>query len=207
MGRVNDLNGLKFHKLTVIKPIGLNKHRKMVWLCKCDCGNETNVISAHLKNGNTKSCGCYHIQQTIKGSTTHGKKHTKLYGVWIKMKSRCKKPNDPMYKYYGNKGISVHDVWNDFENFYSWSIENGYSEGLSIDRIDSNGDYEPNNCRWADIKTQNNNKSNNVIIELNGIRKTLAEWSEYFGINYKLVKDRYHKGKQGFELFVSKQKA
>lgn len=125
----------------------------------------------------------------------HGLKNTRLFSIWSNMKTRCYNSNATHFKYYGNKGIKICEEWRDnFKNFYHWSMENGYSDDLTLDRIDVNGNYEPGNCRWATAKEQANNTTRNVIISINGESKTLMEWCEYYEINYKTVRDRLKRG-------------
>lgn len=184
----DDLSGQRFGKLTVVERIG-TKWGSPYWKCKCDCGNYTNVSSTNLKYGGTLSCGCFYTERL----KTHGLSDTRLYRIYSGMKTRCYNPNTKAYHHYGGRGISICDEWlgeNGFMNFYDWAMENGYSDNLSIDRIDVNGNYEPNNCRWATQETQTRNKRNNLIIEYKGVSKTLVEWSEEIGISYSILNDR-----------------
>lgn len=121
----------------------------------------------------------------------HGLYHTKLHGVWNNMKQRCVNPNHAAYKNYGGRGISVCNEWNEFLPFYKWCMDNGYKEGLSLDRINNNGNYCPQNCRFTDRITQNNNRRGNIIIEANGEEKTLPEWSRKIGISQTTLYRRY----------------
>ena len=124
-----------------------------------------------------------------------GRKNTRLYRVYSGMKSRCYNSNTPMYKYYGGRGITVCEEWkNDFKAFYEWAMNNGYSDKLTIDRIDNNGNYEPSNCRWVDMKTQSHNTSHNHIVKLNGVEHSLTEWAEIYNINIKTIRDRLKRG-------------
>ncbi len=152
------LEGQRYGKLVVLKeaePI-YSKTGKMIrrWECQCDCGNITVVRHGDLRSGRTVSCGCYNYEKesVLK---THGYSRTKLYDVYIKMKSRCNNPDDKNYADYGGRGIKVCKEWNESpKSFIEWALNNGYKEKLSIDRINVNGNYEPGNCRWTDSETQ-----------------------------------------------------
>lgn len=134
----------------------------------------------------------------------HGGKGEHLYQIWCAMKQRCYNPNNKRYDSYGGRGITICDEWlNDYPAFRKWAIENGYEDNgkLSIDRIDNDGNYEPNNCRWADIITQANNRSSNIVIEYNGKTQTLRQWSEETGISMDALYSRYRAGKTTEEIF------
>lgn len=149
----------------------------------------TEVEIGNLKRG-TRSCGCLHRERVRK----HGKRHTRLYSIWLNMHDRCCNINNKCYSDYGGRGITICDEWlNDFMSFHNWAMNNGYQENLTIDRIDVNGNYEPNNCRWADMKTQNRNKRNNKNYTINGETHCLKEWCEILNLNYGKVKDRLNK--------------
>lgn len=180
--RFKDLTNLKFGKLTAIKIVGEDKNNRKLWLCKCDCGNEKIVSSKCLLGGNTKSCGCYRkeiVKLLSKKRKTLTEYEKSLKIIFSGMKSRCYNKNNKSYKYYGERNIKICNEWlEDFNSFYKWSINNGWQKGLSIDRINVNGNYEPNNCRWVDIKTQSRNKRNNIIIKYNGEIHNLPDWIE-----------------------------
>lgn len=190
MGRKEDLTGRRFGRLTVIEESG-KLGKKVAWLCKCDCGNYTRVRAHHLKGGQIVSCGCYHNEV----NATHRLTSTKLYRAWASMKDRCYNTNAVEYKRYGSRGIKVCDEWrNNFEAFYGWAMANGYEDGLSIDRIDVNGNYEPNNCRWVDMKTQGRNRRNNHMLTHKGETHCVSEWSEITGIKVSTLFDRIKRG-------------
>jgi len=162
--RYIDLTGQQFGRLKVLSIHEKAKHGKSIkWLCSCVCGKTTVALSYKLRNGRKRSCGCLHHDVLVQRNYKHGLAHKhKLYSVWNGMKERCANPNNNRYHCYGGRGIAVCENWiNSFENFYNWAIENGYKEGLSIDRINNNGNYELSNCRWTTVKEQANNRRTN----------------------------------------------
>ena len=157
---------------------------------KCECGNIKKIRISNVVSGSTKYCGCHQHQATY-GNYKHGLCKSRLNNIWYKIKARCLNPSYHQYDLYGGRGIDICDEWkNDFLAFYNWAIENGYSENLSIDRIDVNGDYSPTNCRWCTPKEQSNNKRNNINITINDKTQTLAQWCEELGLNYGTVRRR-----------------
>ena len=155
-----------------------NGHIHRQFLCRCDCGNEKVVRLCYLRRGTTKACGCLRGKSSI---THHGTK-TRLYRCWQSMKRRCLSPNDERYRFYGGRGVSICSEWMVYEPFRDWALANGYTDELTLDRIDVNGNYEPSNCRWVDMKTQANNKRTNHYITCNGVTKSAQEWSDISGI-------------------------
>lgn len=185
----------KYNKLTILSISKNNSDIKMIKvLCKCDCGNEKIVYLNNVIRGLTKSCGCIRKKNGYKQGTnnkTHGQSKTKLYKLYKNVINRCYKKNHERYKYYGGKGIKVCDTWlNDFESFYNWAYANGYKQGLSIDRIDNNGNYEPNNCRWVDMSIQSTNKRNTVYLTYNNKTQSMKQWADELGLNYDHFKYR-----------------
>lgn len=189
MSRLIDLKGRRFGRLLVVERYGGFGRPK--WLCICDCGNTKVCPSGYLLSGDTNSCGCLRVDTTSKLgllSRKHGGKGTTEYKVWDGIKQRCLNPGDKAYKYYGGRGIIICDRWrSSFENFLA---DVGYrpSLDLTLNRIDNDGPYSPDNCKWSTWTEQNNNHSRNKILEYLGERKTLAEWSRYFRVNYKTLK-------------------
>ena len=198
---MDEIIGKKFGRWTVIgnyRKIGYRKE----YLCKCSCEKQTvkYVNYQCLKRGQSQSCGCLAVELTRQRMTTHGGSHSRLFGIWCDMKVRCNNPNDKCYDRYGGRGIKVCDEWQkDFKSFRDWSYSNGYKDNLkwtecSLDRIDNNKGYSPDNCRWVDSYVQGNNKRNNIIIELNGEKKTAAEWGRELGIRPATIRARYRRG-------------
>lgn len=190
MGKFIDLTGQRFGRLNVVGFARKTKDRQFMWKCKCDCGNEVYVRGYSLRSGNTRSCGCLQVETNIKLRQTHGMAHTRLYNVWVGMKGRCSSPSSGCYKYYGGRGIRVCDEWQNFTPFYEWAINNGYQDNLTIDRIDVNGNYCPNNCRWITAKEQSNNTRRNHYITFNGETKTLKEWAKQLHICHTSLIER-----------------
>lgn len=207
----DDLTGKRYCRLTVVRetdrPNG--KKNRHYWLCRCDCGNEIVLSSSAFNSGLTKSCGCYHREEVSermrKTKTTHGKTNTRLYGIWGSMKGRCYLQSSTDYPWYGGRGIKVCDEWKDsFEAFEKWAIENGYDPTAprgkcTIDRIDPNGNYSPDNCRFITQKEQGNNRCNTLKIECGGEKHTVSEWSEITGIPAKTIYDRLRYPKRSIE--------
>lgn len=203
MARSEDLTGKKFNRLTVDSFAGYGKRGKE-WLCWCDCGDPCIIEGTSLKNGHTKSCGCLVGDRIREIRLTHGDASgtpTKLYMVWAAMRQRCGNPNNPAYKYYGGRGIEVWEEWTDYSIFKEWAMENGYQEGLMLDRIDNDKGYQPDNCRWATQEEQSNNRSDNIFVDIEGEEMTLAQAANKYGLKYTTVVSRYHrKGLRGAEL-------
>ena len=156
---MTELIGNKFYKLTVLEKMISDKNRCIKYRCSCECGNETIVYKSNLISGHTKSCGCDKQKNARQLFTKHGLSGTRIYRIWVEMNHRCYLASDTNYQKYGAKGITVCDQWkNDFQAFYDWAIANGYSDDLTLDRIDNDLGYSPNNCRWATYSQQNKNR-------------------------------------------------
>lgn len=174
-GRYENLINKKFNLLTVISFHSKNKNNKVSWNCKCDCGGTTIVQSGNLKNSYVKSCGC--LLKSNTQNIKHGLKHHRLYNIWDNMKARCYRKTNPNYKHYGARGIHICQEWlTDFMNFYNWAISNGYSQELTIERENNDGNYEPLNCRWATIVEQSQNTRSHLgiskVIEIKELLQT-----------------------------------
>lgn len=215
--------GQKFGRLTVIKEAYTKTKIQKVfrkrnnfyttekcnleyYLCKCDCGKEKVVFKGSLTKGLIKSCGCLAKERIIyfnKNIREYNKpfRNTKLYRIWSGIKSRCYNKKDTIkYATYGGRGIKVCDEWKkDFMAFYNWAVNNGYKDGLSIDRIDVNGNYEPNNCRWTTIKEQERNKRKTIYLVRNGEKDSLANWADRLNISYNLLYSRSKKKTKWFK--------
>lgn len=190
-----DIEGNQYGRLTAIKRVGTDKWGGSLWLCRCECGNEKTVSYGHLKSGASQSCGCLCTERTRQINTKHSMSRTRLYRVWHHINNRCNNPNIDGFKDYGGRGIKMCNEWKDFTCFMTWALNNGYTDTMSIDRIDVNGNYEPSNCRWVTMKEQQNNKRNNHLITYKGITKTVSEWAEERGIKYGTLfarLTRYH---------------
>ena len=182
-----ELTGKRFGKIKVVSKKGIEKGC-VIWNCVCDCGKELEISTGRLNFGNVKSCGCVKRQMIIERNTTHGKSKTRLYEIWVGMKKRCYNPKSKAYERYGGRGITICPEWlDDFMNFYNWSMANGYSDDLSIDRINVNGNYEPDNCRWSTRKEQSCNTRRTKLFNHNGKAKTLKQISLDEKINYNTL--------------------
>lgn len=196
MGKEIDITGQKFNMLTAIRRVPNYKPTGVYWLCRCDCGNECVVKKYDLIHLRQISCNCFQKKSAREKHTIHGGINTKLYPIWVSMKQRCKNPNHCAYHNYGGRGITVCEEWlgkNGFENFRQWSEKSGYREGLSIDRIDNDKGYSPDNCRWATYKEQANNRRGVHKITFNGETHSPAEWSRIVGISETTIKNRLFK--------------
>lgn len=188
-----DLTGKKFNKLTALYRVG-NIGKCAAWHCVCECGNEVDVRAESLKSGNTKACGCM-IPTTYQNSYIHGMSKTRLYKIWQGMYTRCYRENNKYYCNYGGRGITVCDEWrNNFIDFRDWALKNGYSDELTIDRIDVNGNYEPENCRWATRIEQMNNTRANKKVDYKGERRTISEFARMHNMEPSVVRSRIARG-------------
>ena len=203
--KVVDITGQRFGRLIVIERRGSMYDKPVsAWLCKCDCGNEKIVSLIHLRNGATKSCGCLNKEIAAERgrksrigerARKHGDFGTKLYGIWAAMKRRCNNPKTRYYADYGGRGIKVREPWSsDYSSFKLWAISAGYEEGLSIERIDVDGDYCPENCKWISKNEQNANKRVSIRLEFQGNTYSIKELSQLTGLKERTIQARYYKG-------------
>lgn len=188
LSKVIDLTGKRFNRLLVLKLDYCKKRtnggKEYFWLCQCDCGNLISVRGSTLKNNSTQSCGCLQREIAQSVNTIHGKYNTKLHDIYYSMKQRCYNTKNKRYKDYGGRGIIICVDWlNNFMTFYNWAINNGYKEGLTIDRIDVNGNYEPSNCRWITRAEQPKNRRNNIFITYNGKTQIASEWAKELNLS------------------------
>lgn len=175
--RIVDRVGQRYGKLTVVD-LAPTIGGAARWVCKCECGNYAIVSANHLSNGSTKSCGC--MKHAVgRGKYGYAKNESpKLYGLWSTIKQRCENQNREKYSSYGGRGIKVCEEWKDPNAFIEWALNNGYQEGLQIDRINNDGDYSPQNCRWVTNKENCRNRRSNISLTVNGETKIAVEWCE-----------------------------
>lgn len=190
MGVFVDHTGKTFGLLTIVKRAENNRFKNAQWICKCECGNLTKAVARVLVSGETRSCGCLIAKSTKERATTHGMSKSREYAIWQGMITRCTNSNRPEYKNYGGRGIGVCDEWkSSFENFYN-DMGCRPSKKHTVDRIDNDGDYAPENCRWATRTQQARNGRCNRILTFNGLTMCVAEWAEYLGINRGTLNSR-----------------
>jgi len=190
--KAQDLAGEVFGKLKVLRLEKIERGNYF-WLCRCDCGNTTITRTGNLNNGMTKSCGCIHKDQLKERNKSHGLAKTPIYNVWSSMKARCNNSNDASYKNYGGRGIAICDKWRTFEGFYE-DMGNSYKKGLTIERINVNGNYCLDNCCWADTITQGNNTRRNRFLTIDGITDTMSNLCRRYGLPVTTVKRRLERG-------------
>lgn len=204
MPALKDITGNRYGRLVVlgyagVRRVGAKQRTATLWNCKCDCGSSIVVIKSYLIRGTTKSCGCLKRETNQKRLTTHGKSKTRLYKIWIMMRDRCINPSSSAYEYYGGRGIYVCDEWigNDgFQRFSEWATNNGYADTLTIERIDVNSGYAPDNCKWITRAEQMRNRTNTHWVHYSGETYTLSEASKKFGFDRATIRkhEKKHNG-------------
>lgn len=190
-----NLAGQRFGKWTVIEP-SENRNGLTMWLCRCDCGNEKYVRSTHLLNGASKSCGCsqYDHLRNRERNYPQDIRIKRLQTIWHCMFMRCYDTSNSGYKNYGGRGIKICKEWNNYESFARWALSHGYTDELTIDRINNNGNYEPSNCRWITKQEQTKNRRNNRFETINGATKTVAEWAREYDVESSTLYRRLNRG-------------
>lgn len=191
--RIEVKTGERFRRLTIIKEAE-KRAGKRYFLCKCDCGNIQEVRFVAMRADKTKSCGCMRNERNRTANLTHGMAGTRLYNSWHSMKQRCLNQNAHGYKFYGERGIKVCKEWMEFKAFCKWALANGYKEGLSIERINCNGNYEPVNCTWATASQQDCNTRRSKRITYRGKTQVLSQWAEELKLDYKMLQRRLSHG-------------
>lgn len=191
-----DLTGQRFGRLLVLEPAA--RRNGVIWRCRCDCGAEHQVRAGHLRGGNIMSCGCLARETTAATSrkyahlkVTHGRSHTRLDEAYKNMLRRCYDETNKRFAQYGGRGIRVFEGWlRDKPSFFTWALANGYGPGLTIERKDVNGNYEPGNCCWIPMARQQANTTRSRFLEWNGRRQTVADWSRELGVGYRALQNR-----------------
>ena len=189
--QIMDLTGQRFGKLVVLHLGTRTACNRVRWVCQCDCGNITEVQANDLRRGVVVSCGCY--GRSIGGirNKIHGDAHkSRLHNIWCGMRQRCHNKNHPYYKDYGGRGIYVCKEWDDYLVFKEWALSNGYAENLTIERIDNNAGYNPDNCTWITRSEQRKNQRRNIMYK----GKCLKYWTNLLGLSYYTIKSRIYRG-------------
>lgn len=191
MSRMIDIAGQRFGRLVAIEPtneLAINKSK--LWVCNCDCGKVKEIRSSDLRFGKVVSCGCLKDEKTSRRFRKHGMSGTLIYDVWKSMRQRCYNANNNDYPNYGGRGIKMDVHWKEnFTAFHEWAKQAGYKEGLTIERLDSDGNYEPDNCCWIANEKQAFNRRNTIRYEYGGENLTIRELSEVLGVNYNTLRD------------------
>ena len=190
MPQIKDMKGQRFGRLVVIE-FAYMRYGRAFWKCKCDCGNEMITDGNRLRMKVTKSCGCYQAETRIKTHSIHGMSKTRLNRIWSLMKDRCCNSKSHAFENYGGRGIDICEEWkNSFSAFAEWAFSNGYSDNLTIDRIDNNKGYYPDNCRWANEVEQSQNRRSNYLITYKGETKCIKAWTDELGLPYNKIRRR-----------------
>lgn len=192
----NDITGQIFGRLTVLGIDRITERGRTYWLCECSCDNKTRISVRRdgLVSGSTLSCGCLQREVISKRATRHGASTSRLYKIWNGMRQRCENKNNPRYHDYGERGINVCDEWDTFENFQDWALHHGYRDDLTIDRKNNDHGYSPENCRWGDGFTQQNNRRTSHRFTYANETKTITEWSRYLDVPYSTLWYRIDRG-------------
>jgi hypothetical protein len=202
-GKRNDLSGQRFGRLVASKDVGSSPHKIRMWLCKCDCGAESTVASSDLRSGHTRSCGCYNIDRIQERNFKHGSCFTRLHKTWTNMKSRCYTRSATRFSEYGGRGITVCKEWkDDFSSFRLWAESTGYTEKMTIERREVNGNYVPDNCIWIPLPEQSRNTTKTIAIEINGVTRLQSEWLDLLNISKCAFYSRRKAGMQPKDIIL-----
>jgi hypothetical protein len=182
MQRAIDISGQRFERLVAVEQVGSGR-KEAYWRCKCDCGSETVTRGSKLRAGLTSSCGCVSAEKLSQANRKHGLHSHPIASIWYGIKARCLSPSNPAYKNYGGRGIQVCDRWLDLKNFID-DMYPAFQLGMTLDRINNDGNYEPSNCRWATRKQQARNRRSTLYVQSPAGPVPLAEWAEVNGLNY-----------------------
>lgn len=212
MSKQIDIAGKRYGLLVPLYRVENDKYGRSAWMCKCDCGTKKVISANDMRSGKTRSCGCLEkYNRSIFGTRskrTHQMKNTRIYHIWQGAKNRVFNQNDKHWPDYGGRGITMCKEWaTSFECFRDWAFANGYSENLTIDRIDVNGDYCPENCRWVTKADQQRNKRNNRYYTYNGKTQLIPAWAKEFGVTDSTIRSRIRRGEKPEKVFfeLSKQ--
>lgn len=197
--KFKDITGERFGKLTVIKPSHPDRWGVWYWLCKCDCGNEFCSRGVELRLGKASSCGCLTSEKLTAALTTHNLSHSRVYQIHANMLQRCNNPKSYSYKNYGGRGITVCEEWRTFEGFWGWAQYSGYTDKLTIERINVNGNYGPENCTWIPLREQSKNTRATTHLTYNNETLSIAEWIKKTGISRGTLNYRLYVGKWSIE--------
>jgi len=192
MGKPIDMTGQRYGRLSVIEMAGHNKHRQRLWRCVCDCGETTEVLGFLLRQEQTQSCGCLQREAIGNVNKKHGKSKSQIWSIHRSMMDRCYLRTSSAFKNYGGRGIAVCKRWHDFENFYADMGDK--PKGMTLERVDNDGSYTPDNVRWASYKDQANNRRCNVVLEFQGRKQTMQQWSDEMGLKIQTVWARLNRG-------------
>lgn len=193
-------SGDRFGRLTVISEVSDTTPKR--YNCACDCGGIKITTGTRLKRGECRSCGCLKRESIVKRNHKHGMSNTRLYRIWNHMKERCEKRYSNVYKHYGQRGIALCDEWHDFEVFKEWALNNGYSDDLTIERKDNDKGYCPDNCKWATMTEQANNKRNNIKITVNNETMTINQWAKALGVEKSAIRFRLKNGLSDYDAIT-----
>jgi hypothetical protein len=199
MGTTIDISGMNFGRLMAqSRTEARSADGSVKWLCTCQCGGSTIACAAHLRSGHTQSCGCLKIERARQGGTRHGLTGSYIFRIWTHIKGRCENPTDAAYPSYGGRGIAICDRWRNDAAMFAADMGPRPSAEHSIERMDNNGPYSPENCIWGTRKQQARNRRSSLLIAFGGATRTLAEWSEVTGIPANTIRNRHMAGRSLF---------